>query len=257
MKITTIRLGTVAALIAVWEIVARSGLVLDTVLPPPTDVLVAFVRLFGSETLAADLYASCYEIGMGFVVGAAAAIVFGGLLGTSDYLYRVFEPLIYYFGAVPKIVLFPILILFLGTGFESKVGMAAVSAFFPVVVNTALSVREVNPVHVRAARSLGATRAQLWSKVYTPAVLGPVLSGMRLGLAVSVTATLLAETKVAQEGLGFRAVELYSQLRIDEMYALLLLIFVLAAVVNAGLGYLIARATHYQQQTATGTTTVM
>lgn len=252
-----IRLGTVAGLIALWAVIARSGLVLDTVLPPPSDVLVSFVRLFGSDTLAADLYASTYEIGVGFAIGAVAAIAFGSLLGTSGYLYQLFEPLIYYFGAVPKIVLFPVLILFLGTGFESKVGMAAVSAFFPIVVSTALSVKEMNPVHVRAARSLGASRLQLWSKVYTPAVLGPVLSGLRLGLAVAVTATLLAETKMAQAGLGFRAVELYAHLRIAEMYALLLLIFVAAAAVNAGLGYLIARATHYQQQAETGTTAVM
>lgn len=257
MKVVAIRLGTVAGLLALWALIARSGLVLNTVLPPPSDVLRAFVQLFSSETLTSDLYASTYEIGMGFAIGALGAITVGGMLGSSDYLYRLFEPLIYYFGAVPKIVLFPILILFLGTGFESKVGMGAISAFFPIVVSTALSVREINPVHVRAAKSLGANKLQLWSKVYTPAILGPLLSGLRLGLAVSITATLLAETKVAQEGLGFRAVQLYSQLRITEMYALLLLVFVIAAVVNAGLSYLIARATHYQQQAATGTTSVM
>lgn len=247
-KILAIRLGTVALFLAVWELVARSGVVSGRILPPASEVFAQLIGLFGTDTLALDVYVSAYEIVVGFVLGSAFGLLFGAVMGSSTYLYRLFEPLIYYLGAVPKIILFPILILFLGTGLESKVGMAAITAFFPVVVNTALAVREVKPIYVRVARSIGVSRAQLYSKVYVPAMLGPALSGLRLGLGVAITGALLAETDVAQVGLGFRAIELYSQLRIAEMYALLLLVFIGAAIINFGIGRLIRGATHYQQQ---------
>lgn len=255
-KVAIIRVATLLGFLAVWELLARSGLVLEEILPPPTEVLTAAFNMLGTEAFILDATLSAYEIAVGIVIGAAGGIACGALLGAYDYLYRLFEPLIYYFGAVPKIVLFPILILFLGTGYESKVGMAVISSFFPIIINSALSVREVNPVHVRAARSLGASGLAVWRKVYAPATMGPVLSGVRLGLGVAITATLLAETKVAQLGLGFRAVQYYSQLRIAEMYALLFLVFAGAALINWGLSYLIARTTHYQQPSATGTTSV-
>jgi ABC-type nitrate/sulfonate/bicarbonate transport system permease component len=247
-RILAIRLGTVVLFLVIWELVARSGLVLREILPPASEVFAQLIGLLDSTYLVFDVYVSVYEIVVGFTVGSLFGLSLGAVMGASTYLYRLFEPLIYYLGAVPKIILFPILILFLGTGLESKVGMAALTAFFPIVVNTALAVREVKPIYVRTARSMGANRAQLYSKVYVPAMLGPALSGMRLGLGVAITGALLAETDVAQAGLGFRAIELYSQLRIAEMYALILLIFIGAAIVNFGIGRLIRGATHYQQQ---------
>jgi ABC-type nitrate/sulfonate/bicarbonate transport system permease component len=247
-RILAIRLGTVVLFLAIWELAGRSGLVPSEILPPASEVFAQITTLFRSDSFWADVAASLYEILVGFLVGSLLGLSFAALIATSDYVNRIFEPLIYYLGAVPKIILFPILILFLGTGLQSKMGMAAITAFFPIVVNTALAIREVNPIHVRAARTLGATRAQLYSKVYVPSMLGPVLSGMRLGLGVAITGALLAETAVAQVGLGFRAVELYSQLRIAEMYALILLIFIGAALVNVGIGRLIQSTTHYQQQ---------
>lgn len=255
-KVLAIRLGTIVLFLAVWELVGRGGFVAGEVLPPASEVFARLIGLFGSDYLAADAYASVYEIVVGFVVGSILGLTFGAVMGANTYLYRLFEPLIYYLGAVPKIILFPILILFLSTGPQSKVGMAAITAFFPIVINTALAFREVKPIYVRAALSLGASRAQLYSKVYVPAMLGPALSGMRLGLGVAITGALLAETAVAQFGLGFRAIELYSQLRIAEMYALILLIFIGASLVNIGIGRLIQKTTHYQQQEVRAGTSV-
>lgn len=243
-----LRIGALLAFLGVWEALARSGVVLETVLPPATEVFARLGSVMGRSTFGSDVYASLYEVFVGAAIGALIGLSFGAFMGSTRYLYRLFDPLVYYIGAVPKIVLFPILILFLGTGIESKVGIAAISAAFPIAVNTALAVREVNPIYIRAARSLGAGRTQLYRFVYTPAMLGPVLAGARLGLGVAITASLLAETKVANVGLGFRAIEYYSRLQIADMYALLLLVFVGAAVINVGVSYLIRRATHYQQQ---------
>lgn len=251
-----LRVGAVLIFIAIWEAVARSGLVLNTVLPPATEVFGHIADVVASQNFGLDVYASLYEVFVGAAIGALLGMPLGALMGSTAYLYRLLDPLVYYVGAVPKIVLFPILILFLGTGVESKVGIAAVSAAFPIAVNTALAVREVKPIHIKAAKSLGVSRGQLYRFIYTPSILGPVLAGFRLGLGVAITASLLGETKVANVGLGFRAIEYYSRLQVAEMYALLLLVFIGAAVLNLGLSMLIRRATHYQQQRVGATTSV-
>ncbi|RZU30832.1 ABC transporter permease [Blastococcus saxobsidens] len=247
-RVWTLRIGAAVVFLGLWEGLARSGLVLDTVLPPATEVFGRIQDVVTQSDFGQDVYASLYEVVIGVAIGALVGMPFGAFMGSSRYLYRLLDPLVYYVGAVPKIVLFPILILFLGTGVESKVGIAAISAAFPIAINTALAVQEVNPMHVKAAKSLGASRSQLYRFVYTPAILGPVLAGARLGLGVAITAALLGETKVANVGLGFRAIEYYSRLQIAEMYALLLIVFVGAALINLGLSGLIRRATHYQQQ---------
>lgn len=242
-----IQLGTIFLVLVLWEIVGRSGLILREVFPPFSEVLAKLVELLSSAIIWQHIAVSAYEIGWGFAIGGALGILVGAPLGTNDYLYRLFDPLFYYFGAIPKIILLPIFILFLGVGVESKVGLAAISAFFPVVVNTALAVRGVEPILVRSARTLGASRWQIYTKVYLPSTFGSVLAGLRLGLGVAITGALLAETSVAQAGLGFRAFEFYSQLRIAEMYALILLIFVFALLLNAAITRLIHRTTHYQR----------
>lgn len=241
-----IQLGTILLVLLLWEVLGRSGLILRDVFPPFSEVLASLAGLLSSVTTWQHIGVSLYEIGVGFAVGGVLGLLIGAPLGTSDYLYRLVEPLFYYLGAIPKIILLPIFILFLGVGVGSKVGLAAISAFFPVVVNTALSIREVRPILVQTARTMGASRAQVYTKVYLPSTLGPVLSGLRLGLGVAITGALLAETSVAQAGLGFRAVELYSQLRIAEMYALILLIFAAALLLNTAVTRLIQRTTRYQ-----------
>lgn len=255
-RVWMLRLGVVVLFVGVWEVLARSGLVLETVLPPATEVLGNLAAVVSQPDFGLDVYASLYEVFIGAALGALIGLPIGAVMGSTVYLYKLLDPLVYYVGAVPKIVLFPILILFLGTGVESKVGIAAVSAAFPIAVNMALAVREIKPIYLRAARSLGASRLQMYRFVYTPAILGPVLGGVRLGLGVAITAALLAETKVANVGLGFRSIEYYSRLQISEMYALLLLVFIGAAVINLGLSALIRRATHYQQQTVDATASV-
>lgn len=242
-----IQLGTILLVLALWEVLGRSGLILRAVFPPFSEVLAQLVSLLSSVAVWQHISVSLYEIVWGFAIGGALGLLVGAPLGTNDYLYRLFEPLLYYLGAIPKIILLPVFILYLGVGVESKMGMAAISAFFPIAVNTALAVREVQPILVRAARTLGADRWQIYTKVYVPSTLGPILSGFQLGLGVAITGTLLAETSVAQAGLGFRAIELYSQFRVAEMYALIFLIFVFALLLNTGITRLIQRATRHER----------
>lgn len=227
------RLVGLVLFLAAWEAVGRSGLLANNVLPPPSAIVASLPTVLTAAGLGGDVSVTLYELAFGLVVGYAVGLAIGVLVGASRLLYHAVEPILYALGAVPKIVLLPLLLLFLGAGTGSKIGIAAVSALFPVAVSTATALRGVPRRLIDAARLLGARGPKLWLKVYVPALLGPVLTGLRIGLGVAATGTLLAEMSVAQKGLGLRAAQLYAQLQVEQLYALLLLIFICVVLLNS------------------------
>jgi ABC-type nitrate/sulfonate/bicarbonate transport system permease component len=244
------RLIALAIVVGGWEIAARSGWIPATVLPPFSSVLVSLVRQLGQHNTWYQAYVSAWEIVVGFAIGTAAGLVFAAITTVIRALWTASEPVLYYLSSLPKIILFPVLLLYLSTGIFSKVGMGAVSAFFPVAITAAQALHEVPQVQLRAARTLGAGRRKLLMHVYLPAAAEPVLSGLRLGLAVAVTGVLLAETSAASAGLGWQAMQDYDNLRITDMYALLLLAFFAAVLLNVGIGRLIRYVTRYNHHLA-------
>jgi ABC-type nitrate/sulfonate/bicarbonate transport system permease component len=192
-----------------------------------------------------DIRVSVYEVWIGLVIGAGAALVVGVAVGLSARSAGVLRPPLYWLSSLPKIIVLPVILLAVGSGLSSKVALAAISAFFPLVIVTMTAVGQVPPIYLRAARCLGAGRLRLAWNVVLPATAGPILSGLRLSLGVAVTGALLAETSVANAGVGYRAIQFYSELRIPQMYALLLLVFLAAVATNWVISLLIRLLTHY------------
>ena len=231
------RLVAAVALLGAWEAMARSGLLFRDVVPP-------------LEALAAGLWAGVTDAGFwgnALVTGGEllAAVLIGGLmgvvtglaLGASRTVSAAFERWFTWLGPTPKIILFPVLILFCGVGPGSKIAMAAVSCFFPVVLSTAAAVRGVDPVLLRVARSFRAGPWQTLLKVYLPATVAPLLNGARLGFGVALIGVLLAETKLSNQGIGFAVMQAYSRFDMPRMYGLLILVVGFAAAVNVVLGH--------------------
>lgn len=246
MRKSSIQVLTIIIALLCWELIARTGLILIDVFPPFSQVVWQACLLLAGRGLVNHIVTSAFEIVMGFVIGGGVGLLVGALLGDNRYLHTLFEPILYYFAAIPKIIIFPILLLFFGSGVSSKIGMAALSAFFPIAVNTSIALLEVKPIHVRVALNLGAKRHQLFSKVYLPAMLGPLLSGMRLGFGVALTGALLGEAIAAKAGMGYKAVQYYSQYRVTEMYAVILIIFIAVFLINVAISFIIQRVTRFQ-----------
>jgi ABC-type nitrate/sulfonate/bicarbonate transport system permease component len=233
--VLSVRLVTVIAVLIAWEALARSGLFYRDVIPSILAVVDALVRELLDPGFYRDLGFTFAEVAVGFVVGSAIGVAAGIALGTRPFLRRACEPYLNGIGATPKIVFLPIIFLIFGVGIESKMAKGALSAFFPTVFSTALGMMLINPVLLRVGRAFHLTAWQMTTKIYLPAMLGPVVVGLRLAMGVTVIGILVAEIKFANFGLGYRLMNDYSQFKIAPMYAVMLIMFALAALANWGM----------------------
>ncbi|MBI3512521.1 MAG: ABC transporter permease subunit [Proteobacteria bacterium] len=239
--VLAVRLATVLALWGAWELLARSGLLYEGVVPSSLRVAAALAAELGDPLFYRDALWTAYEIVAGFALGTLAGVAAGIALGARRFAAAAAGPYIHGLASTPKIVFLPIVMLLCGVGAGSKIGMAALSAFFPVVIAAIAGMAEVDAVLVRVARSFNASASDLVRKVYLPSLVVPVTSGMRLGLGVATIGVLLAEIKFSDRGLGHRAIQHYQFFRVADMYAVLLATFALAVAANALMGRLARR----------------
>jgi len=234
--VLAVRIATLLAIWAAWELLARSGVVYEGIVPSSLAVIASMIRQLSERTIYIDAMQTAYEVIAGFAVGIVAGASLGLLLGARRFADRAAAPYLQGLAATPKIVFLPILMLVLGVGAGSKIGMGALSAFFPVANATAEGMKGVNPVLVRVAHSFNASGWQIVRTVLLPSLVEPVITGMRLGLGVAIVGVLLAEIKFAKAGLGHLAIQHYNFLRVADMYAVLLIAFALALAANALMG---------------------
>jgi len=227
------RVATIAAAAVIWEIVARSGLLYEDVVPPLGKIATAFATLLLTPTTYYHLGVTAWEVLAGFALGFLAGVAFGVPMGARRLFGDAVGPYVDGFATAPKIIFLPIAMLAFGIGIASKVALAALSAFFPVAINTAAGVRQIDPVLVRVGRSFRLSAWQMTTRIYLPAMRPALVTSMRLGFGLAVVGTLLGEIKLSNAGLGFLANEFYSNFRIPDLYAVLLLVFILAVGTNS------------------------
>jgi NitT/TauT family transport system permease protein len=231
-----VRVVTIVLILTGWEMLARSGWLFRDVVPP----LAAIGGSIGALLVDADYYRhlgwTTFEILVALAIGGTAGLMVGLILGGSRLLGRAFEPYLYYLGPTPKIIFFPVMILWFGVGPASKIALGTISCFFPIALSTAAGMRMIDPVLVRVGRSFRARSWQMVTKIYLPALRQPIMNGVRLGFGIAVIATLLAETKLSNRGIGFLIINSYTTFDMPRMYALLILLFILAIGANAFIG---------------------
>ena len=234
--VTALRLLIIVVVLAGWEALAASGLLYRDVVPSLGAIGRALFVTLRDPSFYFHLGTTGYEIAIAMLIGGLSGLVVGIVLGASAFMARAYEALLYYLGPCPKIIFFPIMIMWFGVGPGSKVAMGAISCFFPVALNAAGGMREIDKVLIRVGRSFRANTWQMVTKIYLPAMRHPVINGVRLGLGVALIGTLLAETKLSNRGIGFLIIQAYSVFNMPQMYALLIILFVIAIGANALIG---------------------
>ena len=236
--VTLLRAAIILAVLAVWEFLSHSGWLYRDVVPSLLAIGRALFELLSHGDYYFNLGVTAAEVGFALLIGGGAGVIAGIVLGANRFLARAYEPYLYYLGPTPKIIFFPIMIMYFGVGPESKVALGVLSCFFPVALSVAAGMRGIDRILIRVGHSFRANTWQMVAKIYLPAMRHPIINGVRLGLGVALIGVLLAETKLSNKGIGFLIIQAYSIFDMPRMYAMLIVLFVLAIGANALVGRL-------------------
>jgi ABC-type nitrate/sulfonate/bicarbonate transport system permease component len=160
-------------------------------------------------------------------------VTLGYLIARSPYMIKVFEPLFAGIYSIPIILFLPLYVLFFGLGPASKIALGATIGFFPVVLNTISGFGYVDRTLVTAARAMGANDVQMFRYVLLPAALPVVLAGLRMGFTVALLSVIGSETIASLAGLGHRIVDLAENMDTARMFAYIVFVVAIAALLNA------------------------
>jgi len=201
-----IRALALVAFLLVWAAVAYGNRSLQAMnpvlLPTPGEVAEVAVSLARDGSLERHLLVSSLRIAAGFALAATAALALGVLVGLYTPARVAIEPVIEFVRPIPPLAFLPMFLVWFGLGETSKVAFIAYTTFFPMVVGITASLLRVDIMLLRAAASLGATRAQLLRRVVLPAALPGIVVALRLGFGLAIFVIVGAEFMGADSGLG-------------------------------------------------------
>jgi len=201
----------------IWQAVA--WMLQLSILPAPTEVLPIFFQSIFRD-LGMHFLASTGRVVAAILMAVAAAVPFGLILGQMPRLDRVMAPLIAITYPIPKIVLLPVIYVFMGITDVSKIFLIAVIIFFQILVVVRDEAANLHPELIFSVRSLGAGRRALFRYVYLPASLPAVVTALRLSVGTAIAVLFIAEQSLTTYGLGYYiVVETYQVLRYPQMYA--------------------------------------
>jgi NitT/TauT family transport system permease protein len=226
------------ALLGTWEIASRVGWVSALFFPPPTAIVAKLVSLAVSGKLWPIIEISLYRLFVAVALGAGTGLVVGWLMGANRLIRTALEPFVAAFHPMPKLAIFPIFLVILGIGETSKIALVAVSAFFPMLINTLAGVQQIDRAYWEVAANYGASKSTLLRRVILPGSLPSALTGLRLALNNGLIITIAVEMLSAQQGLGAFIWLAWQTLRTTDLYAALSIIAALGLAGNFALDWL-------------------
>jgi NitT/TauT family transport system permease protein len=230
------RLLLVAVLLVLWEVFTRLSAVSVIIIAPPSAIIWQMVQILIRASNVPDFYANAWltiaEIltayGLAAVIGVSAGIA----VASSKVIGDAFEPILLVLYAVPKIILYPVIVLMIGTGPATKIVFGVFVGIFVIIFNTAAGLRQVEPNYLRLAHSLGYGGAKIFFKVQLPAAAQTILSGLRLGFGYTIIGVLTGELLLVNAGLGYlidwASVNYYTA----QLYALIIITLTIGVAAN-------------------------
>jgi NitT/TauT family transport system permease protein len=215
------------ALIAIWHAYVTIFSVSPFILPSPLEVGKAIVKLLNDPRTWQHTLITLYEIVAGFIIAVIIGIVFGAFLGKIRWLEQTLNPLIVGLQVMPKVALIPLFIVWFGFGVTSKIVLAAVISFFPIMTNTILGIKSVETGHRDVMLALNASRWQTFRDVELPSALPFILTGMEVGIVLATIGAIVGEYLGGSQGLGYLAVATLNAFDVQAMFGV---IFILTAL---------------------------
>jgi NitT/TauT family transport system permease protein len=194
---------TLAALLAAWEVLSRTGVADPFFFSRPTDIAAQIWDWLVTGFIWQHLVATLVEAMLAFLIGTLAGVVFGLAFARIELLAAIFDPYIRILNALPRVILAPIFLLWFGLGLASKVALGVSLVFFVVFFNTFQGIREVDPVVLNNARMLKASDRQLLAYVYLPSAMAWIFSSLHTSIGFALVGAVVGEYMGAARGIGY------------------------------------------------------
>jgi NitT/TauT family transport system permease protein len=204
--------------LALWELFGRFG-GLPSYLVAPSAIATTTWDMLLSGELWHHTRATLVRALGGYALGAVCGIGMGLLAGIARPVERFYEPIISLTYPVPKIVVLPVLIAWLGAGNASKIAVITAAVFYPTFINSLYGAKAVTRLHVWSARNMGASHSQVFFKIIFPSAMPQVLAGLRIALALTFIVVVASEMQNSRNGLGHLIITAEDNIRFDLMYA--------------------------------------
>jgi ABC-type nitrate/sulfonate/bicarbonate transport system permease component len=228
-----------------WLLVTQLHLVNPLFLPSLPVIASALVQLVGTPAFWKAVGVTALTTAEAFVIAAVAGIAVGFFIGRSPKITDAFRPVLSGVFAIPIILIFPLFAVMFGIGPGSKIAFGAVYGFFPIALNTIAGFSSIDPLFVRAARSLGANRAQQLRRIYLPGAMPVVLGGLRIGFFITFASVLGGETLSAASGVGHAIAQQAELLDSGPMFAWIVVVLIATIALNMAVASVERRASRH------------
>jgi ABC-type nitrate/sulfonate/bicarbonate transport system permease component len=236
------------AFVAVWHVMVVITSINPILLPSPGSVLSEFGEVWGNGLLWPAVASSLKALGIGLVLALAAGVVAGLVIGASPWLDLLTGPYLYGLFATPRIAFAPLVVLWLGFGSSAKILMVFVSALLPLTLSCKEGVQTVDESLVRAARSFGAGKLDMFRHVIIPYTLPFIANGIRNAIARGFVGLLIIEMVVGSGGIGTQVIRSMRQFNTARMFAFVAVLVVTALTLITLSRWLEARVSRWREQ---------
>ncbi len=220
----------IAALVAIWQ--ALYAWIGDAALASPAETLRYAAMLFAGDMFGPHLRDTLTAFAIAYALAVVIGLAVGFWLGFHRFSGDVLEPMVVAIYSLPKVTLYPILLLSFGLGLSSKVAFGTLHGVIPIILFTLSAVRNVRPILIKTGRVLRLSPAQMMRSILFPAALPEIFTGLRVGFALTLIGSLLAEMFASQRGLGYLLMTGIGLHNVPQIMAITLMIVVFAAGVS-------------------------
>jgi NitT/TauT family transport system permease protein len=229
--------GFLLVALALWEGLSRLGVLHEIILPAPSQILEGIWTVVTLEGFPWEIGTTLLEVFVGFLLAVVLGVGIGIITGTFELFRKSIYPYIVAFQVIPKVVFAPIFLAWFGYGITSKIVMAAVIAFFPCLINTAVGLKATSEDEVMLMRSYVATRKQIFFKLTLPKALPFIFAGIKTALTFALIGAIVAEFIGTYHGLGLMIQTFNFALQMPLMFAVIFIISATGIVLYIALDY--------------------
>jgi NitT/TauT family transport system permease protein len=223
-------LTLVVAVLIAWQ--ALYWAIGDVALRSPLQTFAFTAKFISTPEFAAHLAETAKAFGLALLLAVVIGLSIGFALGASRFLSDVFEPVLVALYSIPKITLYPILLLAFGLGIASKVAFGTIHGIIPIALFTITAVRNVRRVYIKTGRVMALGPFDMVARIIFPAALPEIFAGLRIGFSLTLIGTLLGEMFASQRGLGFLLMSAIGLHNVDLIMTLTLLLTLFAGTAS-------------------------